>query len=132
MSTVFSPYTWCDVAGSGSKPTQERIGVSSNGSNGSSGGVHATTSSNGAAESRAEDLTPPSVAEYSNGRFEEAAARPDPRVAQVALDPDATPLLDLNAATFSGGDPNRITLSDLILNDGGLCGLPDCRVCMDV
>ena len=41
-------------------------------------------------------------------------------VAQVALDPAATPLVDLNAATFDGGDPNRIRLADLIMNDGEL------------
>ena len=104
----------------GASTTEERIAVSGNASNGSSSGVHASASSNAAAESTVEGPAPPSVAEYSNGRFEEAAARPDPRVAQVALDPAATPLLDLNAATFLGGDPNRITLSDLILNDGVL------------
>ena len=53
-------------------------------------------------------------------RFQGAGAigRESPGVAQVALDPAATPLVDLNAATFEGGDPNRIRLADLIMNDG--------------
>ena len=51
-------------------------------------------------------------------RFQTAVGRESPQVAQVALDPAATPLLDLNAATFQGDDPNRIRLRDLILNDG--------------
>ncbi|KAK9908919.1 hypothetical protein WJX75_004666 [Coccomyxa subellipsoidea] len=38
----------------------------------------------------------------------------------VALDPAATPIIDLNAATFqAGGSPNRISLADLLHNDGG-------------
>ncbi len=62
---------------------------------------------------------PPSPAEYANGRFAETVGRPDPRVAQVALDPAATPLLDLNAATFqTGGNPDRISLADLLHTDG--------------
>ena len=45
--------------------------------------------------------------------------RRDPRVAQVALDPASTPIIDLNAATFqAGGSPNRISLADLLHNDG--------------
>ena len=51
-------------------------------------------------------------------RFQAAVGRESPQVAQVALDPAATLLLDLNAATFQGDDPNRIRLRDLILNDG--------------
>ena len=53
-----------------------------------------------------------------DARFQDPVGRESPRVAQVALDPAATPLVDLNAATFAGGDPNRIRLADLILNDG--------------
>ncbi|CAL8462015.1 g1546 [Coccomyxa elongata] len=46
--------------------------------------------------------------------------RRDPRVAQVALDPESTPIIDLNAATFqTGGSPNRVSLADLLHNDGG-------------
>jgi hypothetical protein len=44
-------------------------------------------------------------------------------VAQDALDPAATALVDLNAATFEGGDPNRIRLADLVLNDGEAAAL---------
>ena len=61
----------------------------------------------------------PSVA-ATEQRFQAAVGRESPQVAQVALDPAATPLLDLNAATFQGDDPNRIRLRDLILNDGEL------------
>ena len=53
-------------------------------------------------------------------RFQGAVGRESPVVAQVALDPAATPLVDLNAATFEGADPNRIRLADLIMNDGEL------------
>ena len=59
-------------------------------------------------------------------RFQSAVGRENPGVAQVALDPVATPLVDLNAATFEGGDPNRIRLADLILNDGEAASLCHC------
>ncbi|EIE25026.1 alpha/beta-hydrolase [Coccomyxa subellipsoidea C-169] len=55
-----------------------------------------------------------------DARFEDPVGRRDPRVAQVALDPASTPIIDLNAATFqAGGSPNRISLADLLHNDGG-------------
>ncbi len=55
----------------------------------------------------------------TDARFEDPVGRRDPRVAQVALDPASTPIIDLNAATFqAGGSPNRISLADLLHNDG--------------
>ena len=60
----------------------------------------------------------PAITAPADPRFRDAVGRESPGVAQVALDPVSMPLLDLNAATFSGGDPNRIRLADLILNDG--------------
>ena len=84
-----------------------------------------TTSSSSSNNGAAHDTLPPppSPAEYTNGRFAETVGRPDQRVAQIALDPVVTPLLDLNAATFQGDNPNRVSLADLILNDGALHAL---------
>ena len=79
-------------------------------SNGTASTSTATTKLNGSPAT-------PSVAAPEQ-RFQAAVGRESPEVAQVALDPAATLLLDLNAATFQGDDPNRIRLRDLILNDG--------------
>lgn len=91
-------------------------------------------SSNGAASTSAaaqrqngKQAVSPSVNGIAtDARFQSAVGRESPRVAQVALDPAATPLVDLNAATFEGGDPNRIRLADLILNDGEAASLCHC------
>ena len=46
------------------------------------------------------------------------SGRPDLSTAQVALEPDATAIVDLNAATVQGSDGKRITLADILRDDG--------------
>jgi hypothetical protein len=54
-----------------------------------------------------------------DSRYNAPVGREDPRVAQVALDPESTPIIDLNTITFQrGGRPDRLALSDLLHADG--------------
>ena len=48
----------------------------------------------------------------------DVAGRPDLETAQVALEPAATAIIDLNAATVQRTDGNRLTLADILRDDG--------------
>ena len=83
-----------------------------------SNGASSSSASGQKQNGRQSVSTPRSKTAPVDPRFQGAVGRESPGVAQVALDPAATPLMDLNAATFGDGSPNRIRLADLILNDG--------------
>lgn len=91
-------------------------GANSNGTGAAASIRGSTNGKNGSSSSNfASQLPTP----QTDARFEEPVGRTDPRVAQVALDPESTPIIDLNAATFqTGGSPNRVSLADLLHNDG--------------
>lgn len=46
--------------------------------------------------------------------------RPDVETAQVALDPGSIQIADLNAATVEQPDGNRLTLADILRDDGAI------------
>ena len=99
--------------------------INSNGaaSSSTSNGTGAAASTSGSSTTRngsnASNVASQLPEPQTDARFEEPVGRRDPRVAQVALDPEATPIIDLNAATFqTGGSPNRVSLADLLHNDG--------------
>ena len=46
------------------------------------------------------------------------SGRPDLPTARVALDPSTTAIVDLNSATVEGTDGNRLTLGDILRDDG--------------
>ncbi|KAK9809406.1 hypothetical protein WJX73_003127 [Symbiochloris irregularis] len=48
----------------------------------------------------------------------DTSGRPDSSTAQVALEPGSTAMVDLNAATVNGADGNRVTLADILRDDG--------------
>lgn len=108
----------------GVRITSNGAASSSTTSNGaSSNGTGAAASSSGSSSSRngstLTDVASQLPTPQTDARFEEPVGRRDPRVAQVALDPVSTPIIDLNAATFqTGGSPNRVSLADLLHNDG--------------